>query len=144
VSDGASDASGSGEAAGLTPEELAFLAGLFDHARTGATGPLTDAIDRGVPVNLTNGSGDTLLILAAYHTHEETVRALLERGADHGRVNDKGQTALAAAVFRQSEPVVRLLLEAGADPAAGPRSALAVAEFFDLPAMAALLRQPGD
>ena len=60
------------------------------------------------------------------------------------RVNDKGQTALAAAVFRQSEPIVRLLLEAGADPALGPRSALAIAEFFDLPAMAALLRQPVD
>ena len=29
-------------------------------------------------------------------------------------------------------------------PALGPRSALAVAEFFDLPAMSALLRAPGD
>jgi ankyrin repeat protein len=133
-----------GPAADLTPEELAFLAGLFDHARNGATGALADAVDRGVPVNLTNSAGDTFLILAAYHTHEDTVAALLERGADHARVNDKGQTALAAAVFRQSEPVVRRLLEAGADPALGPRSALAVAEFFDLPAMAALLRSPGD
>lgn len=128
----------------LTPDELAFLAGLFDHARAGATEPLTGAVDRGVPVNLTNAAGDTFLILAAYHRHEDTVRALLERGADHGRVNDNGQTALAAAVFRQSEPIVRRLLEAGADPALGPRSALAVAEFFDLPAMAALLREPGD
>jgi len=133
-----------GSTADLTPDELAFLAGLFDHARSGDTAALTDAVDRGVPVNLTNSAGDTFLVLAAYHTHEDTVAALLERGADHARVNDKGQTALAAAVFRQSEPIVRRLLEAGADPALGPRSALAVAEFFDLPRMSALLRAPGD
>ena len=53
-------------------------------------------------MNLTNDKGDTLLILAAYHGHPETVGALLDRGADHSRANDRGQTALAAAVFRQS------------------------------------------
>jgi ankyrin repeat protein len=123
----------------LTPEQLDFLAGLFDHARNGATGELAAVLDRGVPPNLTNGRGDTLLILAAYHGHEDTVRALLERGADHARVNDNGQTALAAATFKQSAPIVRVLPEAGADPALGPRSALDVATFFDLPEMRALL-----
>lgn len=66
---------------------------------------------------------------------------LLARGADHARVNDKGQTALGSAVFRQSEDVVRDLLAAGADPALGRQSGFAVAEVFDLPAMAALLRE---
>ena len=93
----------------------------------------------GVPVNLTNDKGDTLLILAAYHGHPETVAALLDRGADHDRVNDRGQTALAAAVFRQSEPAVAALLAAGADADAGIPSARATAVFFELPAMAALL-----
>ncbi len=125
----------------LTDEELDFLRSMFDHARAGDTARLVDAVDAGVPVNLTNGSGDTLLILAAYHDHPDTVRALLERGADTARVNDRGQTALGAAVFRRSERGVRALLAAGADPALGTRSALDVARFFDLPEMLALLEE---
>ncbi|WP_112264162.1 ankyrin repeat domain-containing protein [Lentzea terrae] len=125
----------------LTEQELTFLRSMFDLARTGDTDGLTEAIDAGVPVNLTNSSGDSLLVLAAYHDHPETVRALLERGADTGRVNDRGQTALGAAVFRRSERTVRLLLDAGADPALGPRSALDVARYFDLPEMLSLLTE---
>ena len=125
----------------LTEEEFAFLRSMFDLARAGDTAGLAEAVDAGVPVNLTNGSGDTLLILAAYHDHPDTVRALLERGADHARVNDRGQTALGAAVFRRSERSVTALLAAGADPALGPRSALDIARFFDLPEMRALLEE---
>jgi len=90
---------------------------------------------------LTNMAGDTLLILAAYHIHAEVVRELIERGADHGRVNDKGQTALAAATFRQDRDIVDALLEAGADPSHGPKSAIAIATFFQLPEMLELLRR---
>ena len=46
-------------------------------------------------MNLTGGTGDSLLILATYHDHPDTVRMLLERGADTERVNDRGQTASA-------------------------------------------------
>ncbi|HWS50252.1 MAG TPA: ankyrin repeat domain-containing protein [Microbacterium sp.] len=125
----------------LTPDELAFLQSAFELAREGATDQLLQYVDQGLPVNLTNSSGDTLLILAAYHKHEELVRALLERGADHARVNDRGQTALAAAVFRQEAGIVTALLDAGADPERGPKSAVAIAEFFDLPDMLAMLRR---
>ena len=124
----------------LTPEELDYLRSLLDMAREGSTEQLAAAIDAGVPANLTSASGDTLLILAAYHDHPETVRALLERGADPERVNDRGQTALGAAVFRQSTEIVQALLAAGADPEAGGRSAIEIAEFFQLPEMLALLR----
>ncbi|WP_329790930.1 ankyrin repeat domain-containing protein [Lentzea sp. DG1S-22] len=123
----------------LTEEDLAFLRSMFDLARTGDTARLAEAVDAGVPVNLTNGAGDSLLVLAAYHDHPDTVAALLERGADTGRVNDRGQTALGAAVFRRSRRSVELLLAAGADPALGPRSALDVARFFDLSEMLELL-----
>jgi uncharacterized protein len=123
----------------LTDEELAFLRGILDLARDGATAALAEALDRGVPANLTGGSGDSLLILAAYHDHPDTVRMLLEHGADPARVNDRGQTALGAAVFRRSEEAVRLLLAAGADPHAGGRSAVEIATFFELDEMAALL-----
>lgn len=123
----------------LTPEELAFLQGTFDLAREGRTEELQAYLDAGVPVNLTNGSGDTLLILAAYHAHPSAVRMLLQRGAHHDRVNDRGQTALGAAVFRQEEASVRALLAAGADPGAGGRTAREVAAFFGLEEMSRLL-----
>ncbi|WP_432544420.1 ankyrin repeat domain-containing protein [Kineococcus sp. SYSU DK002] len=127
---------------GLTEDELRFLQETFDLAREGRADALAERLDVGVPVDLTNSVGDTLLILAAYHAHADAVRLLLERGADHARVNDKGQTALGAAVFRQARPVVELLLDAGADPALGRQSGLAVAQVFDLPEMAALLTAP--
>ena len=125
----------------LSPEELAFLQSTFDHARNGDLDAVVQMVDAGVPVNLTNSAGDTLLILAAYHLHADLVRALLERGADPSRVNDKGQTALAAAVFRQHRGIVTDLLQAGADPDLGPKSAVAIATFFDLPDMLTLLRR---
>jgi ankyrin repeat protein len=123
----------------IDPGVLELARRVFDLAREGSTDELAAYVDAGVPVNLTNDKGDTLLILAAYHGHPEAVAALLARGADHGRANDRGQTALAAAVFRQSAATVSRLLEAGADPDAGGPSARATAEFFELPAMVDLL-----
>jgi hypothetical protein len=123
-------------AGGLSDDELAFLQGVLDLARRGRTEELAAAIDRGVPVNLTNAAGDTLLILAAYHDRSDTVRMLLEHDADPDRVNDRGQTALGAAVFRRSCDSVELLLDHGADPEAGERSAAEMARFFELDDMA--------
>jgi uncharacterized protein len=123
----------------IDPGVIELAQRVFGLARSGETEELAAYLDAGVPANLTNEKGDTLLILAAYHGHPGTVAALLERGADHGRVNDRGQTPLAAAVFKQSADTVRALVEAGADPDAGQPSARATAQFFDLPEMAALL-----
>ncbi|PWW23842.1 hypothetical protein JD79_03018 [Geodermatophilus normandii] len=123
----------------IDPGVLELARRVFDLARSGQTEELAAYVDAGVPVDLTNEKGDTLLILAAYHDHPETVAALLARGADSGRANDRGQTALAAAVFRRSQAGVRILLDAGADPDAGGPSARETAAFFDLPEMTALL-----
>ena len=123
----------------IDPGVIELAGRVFDLARGGVTDELAAYVDAGVPVNLTNDKGDTLLILAAYHDHPATVAALLDRGADHARVNDRGQTALAAAVFRRSADAVRRLLADGADPDAGGQSARATAQFFDLPEMIALL-----
>ena len=125
----------------LTDEELAFLHAALDLARQGDAVQLAGYIDAGLPVNLTGASGDSLLILAAYHVHPETVKTLLDRGADTARLNDRGQTALGAAVFRRSEPIVRALLAAGADPDLGSPSAVEIATFFELPEMAELLAE---
>lgn len=123
----------------IDPEVIELAGRVFDLAREGSTEDLEGYLDAGVPANLTNSRGDTLLILAAYQGRADTVALLLTRGADHARANDRGQTALAAAVFKQSAETVTHLLAAGADPDGGGPSARATAEFFDLPAMSALL-----
>lgn len=123
----------------LDAETIAYAHRMFDLARSGATADLAAQVAAGLPANLTNDKGDTLLILAAYHDHPETVAALLAQGADPNRANDRGQTALGAAVFRRNAETVRTLLAAGADPHAGGPSAVETAAFFGLPEMAALL-----
>jgi ankyrin repeat protein len=112
---------------------------VFNAARDGDAALLRGYIEEGVPVNLTNGKGDTLLILAAYHCHAGAVRVLLDLKADTDRVNDNGQTALGSAVVRKSVEIVTMLLDAGANPEAGQRSASDVARFFKLDDMLALL-----
>jgi ankyrin repeat protein len=125
----------------MDPEVLEFARLVFDLARSGEAAQLAEYLGAGVPANMTNEKGDTLLILAAYHNHPETVSVLLERGADHARANDRGQTALAAAVFRQNADTVGRLLAAGADPNAGGPSAVEMAKFFNLPEMLELLEK---
>ncbi|MFJ8992864.1 ankyrin repeat domain-containing protein [Streptomyces sp. NPDC102279] len=112
------------------PEVVELATKIFDLARRGETDTLVAYVDAGVPANLTNDRGDSLVMLAAYHGHAEAVRALLERGAEADRVNDRGQTPLAGAVFKSEEAVIRVLLAAGADPAAGTPSAVDTARMF--------------
>lgn len=123
----------------LDEETLAAVVACFDVVRSGDSQKLDELLANGLPPNLTNDSGDTLLILAAYHAHPQCVRLLLEAGADHGRVNDRGQTALGCAVFRRDSEVVRQLLAAGADPQGGSPSAVAVANQFQLHDMKQLM-----
>ncbi|WP_037670891.1 ankyrin repeat domain-containing protein [Streptomyces griseus] len=112
------------------PEVVELATKIFDLARQGPTEALVAYVDAGVPANLTNDRGDSLVMLAAYHGHAAAVRALLERGGDADRVNDRGQTPLAGAVFKGEEEVIRALLDAGADPSAGTPSAVDTARMF--------------
>jgi uncharacterized protein len=112
------------------PEVVELATKIFDLARRGETETLVAYVDAGVPANLTNDRGDTLVMLAAYHGHADAVRALLERGAEADRANDRGQTPLAGAAFKGEEAVIRVLLDGGADPAAGMPSAIDTARMF--------------
>ncbi len=125
---------------GDDPVELAHW--LLDRARAGEAERLADFADHGMPVDLTDAAGNTLLMLAAYHGHAATVAVLAERGADVDAVNDRGQTPMAAAVFKGFRDVVEVLVAAGADPDLGSPSARASAEFFERAAIAALLPPP--
>jgi uncharacterized protein len=113
------------------PEVLELAQRIFGLAREGDTDTVAAYVDAGVPVNLTNDRGDSLVMLAAYYGHAPAVRALLDRGADPDKPNDKGQTPLAGAVFKGETEVVRTLLDGGADPRAGEPSAVETARMFE-------------
>ncbi|MFJ9029720.1 ankyrin repeat domain-containing protein [Streptomyces sp. NPDC102274] len=112
------------------PEVVELATKIFDLARRGETEALAAYVDAGVPANLTNDRGDSLIMLAAYHGHAGAVEALIARGADAGRVNDRGQTPLAGAVFKGEDAVIRALLAGGADPSGGNPSAVDTARMF--------------
>ena len=103
----------------------------FDFARAGETERLRSYIEHGVPANLTDAAGNTLLMLAAYHGYAETVSALVALGADPDRTNDRGQSPLAGAIFKGEDDVVEALLAAEADLDVGTPSARATAKMFD-------------
>ena len=95
-------------------ETIAFAGRVFQLARDGGAEQMRSLLAQGLPPNLRNDKGDTLLMLAAYHLRTDTVRALLEGGANPEIANDRGQTPLAAAAFKGAMPVVLALLDGGA------------------------------
>lgn len=120
-------------------ETLALAHRLLDAARQGDSAMLGSYLAAGVPATLTNAAGDSLLMLAAYHGHADTVRLILANGGDANTANDRGQTPLAGAVFKGYTDVSQVLLDAGADPDAGTPSARAAARMFDRKDILALL-----
>ncbi|WP_375492300.1 ankyrin repeat domain-containing protein [uncultured Jatrophihabitans sp.] len=124
---------------GPDAEAIEFAHRMFDLARAGDE-RLLGYVDAGVPVDLTDAKGNTLLMLAAYHEHAPLVAALAARGADIDRLNDRGQSPLAGAVFKSASDVVDMLLGAGADPSRGQPSALETARFFGNDELAGRLR----
>lgn len=129
----------------LTPEELEKVRTLFQWARSGDP-QLATLVRQGWPANLRNESGDSLLMLAAYHGRLDTARALLDAGADPALCNDRGQSPLAGACFKGDLPMVRLLLERGADPGQrlpDGRTALIFAAMFNRVAILELLLAHG-
>ncbi|GAB3916872.1 hypothetical protein GCM10011575_33230 [Microlunatus endophyticus] len=125
---------------GDQPDPAGVARELFDLARAGDADRLAGHIEAGMPANLTDASGNTLLMLAAYHGHAHAVRVLVDHGATVDALNDRGQTPLAGAVFKGYEDVVRLLVANGADPRAGTPSAWDTATFFDRPELLEILR----
>ena len=113
-----------------SPELVDLAHQMFDLARAGHTERLLAYIDAGVPVDLIDASGNTLVMLAAYHGHASAVVGLAGRGADVDLLNDRGQSPLAGALFKGEDDVVAALLDAGADPDVGTPTARATAEIF--------------
>ncbi|KZM23454.1 uncharacterized protein EKO05_0003317 [Ascochyta rabiei] len=134
TTNGASTTNGTSEppqsVADLPPAVLDLAAKLFDLAREGNTTMLKQYVDAGVPRNLTNSTGDTLLMLTSYHGHAETAKMLLDAGADPNALNGRGQSPIAGAVFKGYEDVVKVLFDTGADIMGGQPNAVDCARMF--------------
>lgn len=116
---------------GLTPEQTQRVVEIaMDLARAGETNDLTEFVEHGLPVDQVDGAGNSLLMLAAYHGHADTVSALIGRGADVDLRNGNDQAPVAGALFKGHDEVVRVLVAAGADLDAGTPTARAAAEMF--------------
>jgi len=130
----------------LDDAALAFAAQVFESARSGDAERLTDLLGRGLPANIRNHNGDSLLMLASYHGHLDASRVLLENGADPQLRNDKGQSPLAGAAFKGNLQMARLLLDQGADvESASPdgKTALMMAAMFNRSEIVELLLTRG-
>jgi ankyrin repeat protein len=99
----------------LDDDTFEFANAVFDLARAGDSQTLGALLGKGLPTNLRNHHGDSLLMLAAYHGHLETVRVLLRLHSDPDLRNSNGQTPLAGAAFKGDLPMIKLLLAYGAD-----------------------------
>ncbi|KAI1123134.1 ankyrin [Nemania abortiva] len=110
--------------AAIPPEAIEFASRMYNAAREGQIDVFKEALPIGLPANLTNDKGDTLLMLAAYYGHPELVKLLIQHGADPNRLNDRGQSPIAGAVFKKEDAVIDVLLEGGADPEYGSPSAV--------------------
>ncbi|KAK0624964.1 ankyrin repeat-containing domain protein [Bombardia bombarda] len=114
----------------LPTAAIDLAARMFDAARQGNIELLRQALPAGLPANLRNGMGDSLLMLAAYNGHANVVKLLLDCGADPNQLNDRQQSPLAGAVFKMEDNVINVLLEGGADPDHGHPSALECVTMF--------------
>ena len=124
----------------ITPAEEARYAELqrmaLDAARAGDTDLLLPMMDAGMPVNLADEKGNSLLMLSSYHGHYELTRELLERGAAPDQRNARNQTPLAGVAFKGGLAIAKLLVQFGADPNAdqgGGRYPVQFAAMFGNP-----------
>jgi len=124
----------------ITAEEEARYAELqqfaLDAARMGDVGMIGPMLDAGMPVNLADEKGNSLLMLASYHGHLQLTELLLKAGAAPDQRNARNQTPLAGVAFKGGLEIAKLLVEYGADPNAdqgGGRFPVQFAAMFGNP-----------
>ena len=94
-------------------EELQVIA--LDFARIGKTEDLKAMLQSGMPVNLSDHKGNSLIMLASYNGNLETTVMLVSFGAEVDKKNDRGQTPLAGVCFKGYLDIVKVLVKAGAN-----------------------------
>jgi len=102
----------------LPPEAIALAGRLFDAARIGQVDVFEQALPRGLPANLTNDKGDTLVsLLSSFHP---PFHRSIPLGSSKDVVKQEyGLTTLhqlMLAAYHGHAPLVSLLVRHGADP----------------------------
>jgi len=124
--------------------ELQLIA--IDAARKGQTATLEPMLRSGMPVNLSDHKGNSLIMLASYHDHPDTVECLTYYQADVDLRNDRGQTPLAGAAFKGHLDCARILVHYGADaeaPQGHGQTPVSFAAMFGRKEMLAFLQSVG-
>ena len=130
----------------LDAEALALVRAAIDAARAGNAVELERLLSLGVPASIRDHKGNSLVMLASYHGHQEAVRVLAARGAELEAVNDRGQTPLQGVAFKGDVAMAELLLSVGAQVDGGGedgKTPLMFASMFNRAAMVELLLRHG-
>lgn len=98
-----------------TAKKKMHTAGLFKAAQTGNIAKINELIAGGSDVNSQDEIGNTPLMYAIAHNHEDAAIRLVEAGADCHIANKNKATALCLAVEMQFTKLAKLLIEKGAD-----------------------------
>ena len=104
-------------------QRLAYTKGaLISAVRTGNTESVVELLDRGVPVDIKDDKGLSLMHLAAQGGHVTTMRLLIRRGCNVDSVYDRGVTPLHLAAAMGQTKSVRELIRKGASKSVVARS----------------------
>ncbi len=105
---------------------------MFEHARNGDVDALR-ALDLSADeLQKEDVKGYTVLMLAAYHGHEELTQFLLKLGANPNTKDQSGKSVLMGAAFKGNLKIVKMLIGSGADRSAKSPKDLTAEGFADM------------
>lgn len=105
-------------------EALAFMEGvserdvedIFSYARHGRVEGIERLLDRGIPLNVRDEFGNTILLIACQNGNKRIAKAVLRRGADINARNHKGNTPLHYCyTYGYGDTLGQYLIQKGAD-----------------------------
>ncbi len=110
--------------------------GWFEAIATGNLGKISQFLNKGTPVDLTDHRGCTGLIHAAGKGHRAVASYLIQNQANIEHRSDNGSTPLSSAIISNSRNLVGLLLKHGADantsgPGGYPYLSLAASQWSE-------------
>lgn len=129
---------------------LPAIAGLYDDILVAAakddTAQVIDLLKRGMDVNTSDPTGNTLLMIAARNGNEQLLEFLLRNRANTLKINKFGDSALMMAAYRGHGAIVgRLLATGSADTRRNSWNALHYAAYAGhVDIVRQLARQQGD